>query len=166
MVAGKEDRVDLLLRSLGIDPSSFDVVLEWILCERLVAELAALDGLEHILGEPDELKRFRDLLDHRTGRHWSLTDTRALRVRVKAARVKHERRPIPPEEALLLRLSSPLRCVYCDREPPKVVLHIDHIIPASKGGVSTRENLQFLCAECNLRKSNKREVTPPWLELT
>ena len=46
-----------------------------------------------------------------------------------------------------------------------VILHVDHIVPASRGGTSTRPNLQFLCAEHNLRKSNKREVSGPWLDL-
>ena len=49
------------------------------------------------------------------------------------------------------------KCVACGRSPakdPNVELHIDHIIPWSKGGETVLENLQILCAECNLGKSN------------
>lgn len=36
-----------------------------------------------------------------------------------------------------------------------LLLEIDHIIPVSKGGLSTPENLQTLCWKCNRTKSNK-----------
>lgn len=34
-------------------------------------------------------------------------------------------------------------------------LHIDHIIPVTKGGLSTSDNLQVLCSMCNNIKKNK-----------
>lgn len=36
-------------------------------------------------------------------------------------------------------------------------LHIDHIIPVSKGGTNELDNLQTLCFECNLGKSDSLE---------
>lgn len=38
---------------------------------------------------------------------------------------------------------------------PNLLLEIDHIIPVSKGGCTTEENLQTLCWKCNRAKSNK-----------
>ena len=34
-------------------------------------------------------------------------------------------------------------------------LHVDHIVPVSKGGKTTLSNLQTLCDRCNIGKSNK-----------
>lgn len=51
-------------------------------------------------------------------------------------------------------------CVICGRSPAKdhdVVLHIDHIIPWSKGGENVENNLRTLCFECNLGKGDKAE---------
>ena len=48
-------------------------------------------------------------------------------------------------------------CNKCGRSPakdPSVVLHVDHIIPWSKGGETVIENLEILCSDCNLGKSN------------
>ena len=49
------------------------------------------------------------------------------------------------------------KCCACGASPakdPSVELHIDHIVPWSKGGENTAENLQTLCSKCNLGKSN------------
>jgi hypothetical protein len=48
-------------------------------------------------------------------------------------------------------------CNKCGRSPAKdsnVVLHVDHITPWSKGGETEIENLETLCKNCNLGKSN------------
>lgn len=47
------------------------------------------------------------------------------------------------------------KCVFCGASPakdPTIELHIDHIIPWSKGGESTADNLQTLCSVCNFGK--------------
>lgn len=49
------------------------------------------------------------------------------------------------------------KCCACGASPakdPSVELHIDHIIPWSKGGETTLDNLQTLCSRCNIGKSD------------
>lgn len=49
-------------------------------------------------------------------------------------------------------------CQYCSAsldEEPHLLLEVDHIIPVSRGGLTTEENLQTLCWRCNRSKSNK-----------
>lgn len=41
--------------------------------------------------------------------------------------------------------------------PDLHLLHVDHIVPFSKGGPTTLDNLQLLCASCNLAKGNHDE---------
>ena len=46
-------------------------------------------------------------------------------------------------------------CQLCGKYmPDEVGLHIDHIIPVSKGGKSIPSNSQVLCSKCNGKKSN------------
>jgi len=54
------------------------------------------------------------------------------------------------------------RCRICGRSPAKdigVELHVDHIVPWSKGGQNAEENLRTLCLNCNLGKGAKDEVS-------
>jgi len=43
------------------------------------------------------------------------------------------------------------RCLDCGSQEN---LQLDHIFPFSKGGETTKENLQTLCKTCNLKKGN------------
>ncbi len=48
-------------------------------------------------------------------------------------------------------------CKMCGASPaknPDVVLHVDHIIPYSKGGETVEKNLRTLCHVCNIGKSD------------
>ena len=45
------------------------------------------------------------------------------------------------------------RCVYCGTSGGRLTL--DHVIPRSKGGESSWENVVTSCAPCNLRKGNR-----------
>lgn len=55
------------------------------------------------------------------------------------------------------------RCMCCGRNTAKhgVVLHVDHIVPRSvdPSRALMLENLQVLCEDCNLGKSNTDEIT-------
>jgi len=48
-------------------------------------------------------------------------------------------------------------CQYCNKKKPLSQLNIDHVIPKSKGGKNTWDNLVCSCIKCN---SNKRDRTP------
>ena len=48
------------------------------------------------------------------------------------------------------------RCRMCGASVSDgVTLHVDHIVPVSRGGLTVDSNLQTLCQECNLGKSNR-----------
>jgi 5-methylcytosine-specific restriction endonuclease McrA len=48
-------------------------------------------------------------------------------------------------------------CKYCDKQLTFRTIACDHIIPLSKDGKSTKENLQLICRTCNTRKGPLNE---------
>lgn len=71
--------------------------------------------------------------------------------KLRAARIREGMR-------VKVLIRDKFRCKYCGASPfddPKVKLHVDHIIPLSKGGLSAMQNLQTLCSKCNLGKAVK-----------
>ncbi len=48
------------------------------------------------------------------------------------------------------------KCLECGATNKDKVLHCDHIVPVSQGGSDELDNLQTLCENCNLAKSNKK----------
>lgn len=70
--------------------------------------------------------------------------------------VKRRTRTITPRLRLQVFSKDGYTCVKCGRSPAislrgAIKLHVDHIIPFSKGGI---DNLQTLCQDCNLGKGN------------
>ncbi|MEP6801002.1 MAG: HNH endonuclease [Acidobacteriota bacterium] len=60
------------------------------------------------------------------------------------------------------------RCQYCGHKFPSAELSLDHVVPLSRGGMSSWENVVCACLACNVRKGNRtpheagiRLITPP-----
>lgn len=47
------------------------------------------------------------------------------------------------------------QCQYCGKRPALRDLNIDHVLPRSRGGLDSWENLVTSCKSCNLRKGWK-----------
>lgn len=49
------------------------------------------------------------------------------------------------------------RCCYCHLRQvgQAAVFHVDHVVPRSRGGTTSEDNLALQCPACSLRKANK-----------
>lgn len=70
--------------------------------------------------------------------------------------VQYQRKAMTPSLRYDIMKRDGFRCCLCGRSANDGVrLHIDHIVPVSKGGKTVRENLRTLCQDCNLGKRDK-----------
>ncbi|MBI1903254.1 MAG: HNH endonuclease [Planctomycetia bacterium] len=55
------------------------------------------------------------------------------------------------------------RCEYCrmHQSLQGATFHVEHVVPKSRGGDSTPDNLAWACPGCNLRKSDRVEAADP-----
>jgi hypothetical protein len=71
---------------------------------------------------------------------------------------KEGRREIPIGLRFDILKKDNYKCKICGRSPSSTIgieLHVDHIIPFSKGGKTVENNLRTLCNQCNIGKSDK-----------
>ena len=66
-------------------------------------------------------------------------------------RIPHQTRALSRKNILLRDRNT---CQYCGVVLSSADLTLDHVIPRSRGGVSTWENLVACCHPCNHRKGN------------
>jgi 5-methylcytosine-specific restriction endonuclease McrA len=66
-------------------------------------------------------------------------------------RIPHQTRALSRKNILLRDRNT---CQYCGVVLPSAELTLDHVVPRSRGGASTWENLVAACHSCNRRKGN------------
>jgi len=67
---------------------------------------------------------------------------------------RRESRNIPRNIMLKVVRRDNQRCQMCNKYVPDNEIEFDHIIPFSKGGPTTTENIRILCRSCNRKKSD------------
>ena len=97
--------------------------------------------------------------NHKT---YSLDDLESYYFKVKEREKRkisreHQRRIMTNSLRYDIMKRDGFKCVLCGRSAKEdgVKLHVDHIIPVSKGGKTVPDNLRTLCDSCNIGKRDK-----------
>jgi len=70
-------------------------------------------------------------------------------------RIPHQTRALSRKNILLRDRNT---CQYCGEVLPSSELTLDHVVPRSRGGSSTWENLVACCHPCNRQKGNQHPI--------
>lgn len=149
------DEMERIWNQVGHRPS----IIEWQACIPKISwhtylkyfngwQNACLKFIEHKMGGQILLD---DDVGQKAGSENSLVNPNSIDYKKETSRV------IPLGVRIKVLDRDSFKCVFCGRSPATdtgVKLHIDHKTPFSRGGKSTIDNLQTLCQECNLGKSN------------
>ncbi len=87
-----------------------------------------------------------------SGRTWYKARDHAYRAKKLAATINPQS---IKEYIALVRSKKSVRCYYCQNYFSGKKIHFDHLIPLSKGGPHSIENLCVSCPHCNQTKINK-----------
>ena len=93
----------------------------------------------------DDIEKFIEDIKHKRGSYYANEYIWNAICRVERGKVSNKMR-------FSIYERDGRRCRICGRRTND--LEIDHIIPISKGGKSTYDNLQTLCHRCNIRKGS------------
>ena len=101
--------------------------------------------------------RYYELIDHYTalGKAWRAANPEKVRARGERRRARKAAVPSGPKPTLdeLIDMQDGT-CVYCRTVDPPI-WHMDHVIPISKGGPDTADNVVAACASCNTSKQDR-----------
>ena len=102
------------------------------------------------MGRNRLLHLFRRSDQHEVQRHTPVVHEPEIRPSLKPAPpIERNTRAIPQDVKIEVAVRDGGRCRQCGSNKE---LHFDHVIPWSKGGPNTVDNLQLLCGTCNRRK--------------
>ena len=113
------------------------------------------DGFNlHLLGE--SLTKFIEDLSNQTKLgNIHIKDIRVILMYNKPTKTKRKRTGVPRGMRHEVFKRDNYRCVECGASKDDgATLHVDHKTPVSKGGTDELDNLQTLCSDCNLNKSD------------
>lgn len=71
--------------------------------------------------------------------------------------------PVPKHVAFTrfnVFLRDAFRCQYCGKKHATSDLTFDHVVPRSRGGVTSWDNVVAACSPCNVMKDDKVEMKP------
>lgn len=96
-------------------------------------------------------------LPHQPSQSFIVTPTRNIAIPDVLQLLRFDR--LPRQEVKFSRgniyIRDRNRCQYCGRKFSTSELSLDHVIPISRGGRSTWENVVCACLGCNVRKGSK-----------
>jgi 5-methylcytosine-specific restriction endonuclease McrA len=74
----------------------------------------------------------------------------------KSAKTTNDRRALSMRIRCEVFKRDSFTCQYCAAKAPDALLHVDHIVPVSKGGTNDLLNLVTACSNCNAGKTNRQ----------
>lgn len=100
----------------------------------------------------ENVRRWKEKNPERQRQLWAVGVQRR-RSRKRSNTPRYQNYTLPQWEHL--KRSYDFYCLCCGKREPDVSLTVDHVVPLSRGGTNSIDNLQPLCFACNLAKRDR-----------
>lgn len=106
-------------------------------------------------GEMPPATLIKGVIDARTNYGMQNTAEYLHTLKARQKPKKNQRKPIPTRMRFEVLKRDGFKCRYCGCTPSDgAKLHVDHIVPVSKGGKDEMDNFRTACETCNIGKSD------------
>lgn len=105
---------------------------------------------------PADANKLKDVIEYLKSRGAGDLMIHTARTAFWIYRLDNPQRKVSPSLRFEILHRDKFTCQYCGRKAPDVQLAVDHIVPFSKGGSCTSDNLTTACVECNSGKADMR----------
>lgn len=112
-----------------------------------------------------KFKRDNPSYHREQNRRWARAHPEKIRLRTLARKARHRGNggTFTTHEWEFLKRHYNFTCLRCGLQEPEIKLTVDHIVPLSKGGRHSVENIQPLCRSCNsIKQAQTIDYRPQW----
>jgi hypothetical protein len=155
--------IEKIATQLGLNSNLFFREIQWALEEERINKVTPThDQFQEWSRQKDGLSKFWKYANSKLCVDLTADEAQYIWNCIDLTLNARQRQAFTFQDYLMLAIRSEQKCEICGKQPPDVMIEIDHILPVSKGGNNSMSNLRFLCQSHNRSRGNRFRWSDIW----